>query len=436
MASFLNRKKIFGDYIEIDQLGKGTFGQVFLVKKKDDTGETDSRTQKFALKKIPFPEANRKREEELVQREEDILKTVKHRHLVGYVDSFRDKNTVYMIMEYCDGGTLHAFIRKLTNGMPEDMFLCFVEQIAHGIKYLHQKKIMHRDIKTKNILLSSGNILKICDFGIAKFTEYTGSAVNSTWMGTPRYMSPEIVQRKPYEFKTDIWSLGCTAYEMAMSEYAFSAENLNNIFQDIRENKVPDMSGLTYCEGIKTLIKQMLEISQVKRPSANEVLNIISEHECSTSTTSKTKAERVKSEGSTPDSSYGNIGTTEDSGLGVSSKVKCSCNKAKKYLERASTVFQTMLVEIIQSRQGVDIVKDVKSVRSLEDAEQILKKKGNSRVKKKLNDIMQIVESLYNVEKEIQRLDDMDSTFSSIDFQTFSTCSSTASRTRTRYSTE
>ncbi|XP_033746183.1 serine/threonine-protein kinase Nek4-like isoform X2 [Pecten maximus] len=439
MAGFINRKETFGSYVEIEQIGRGTFGKVYLVKKADDTSRDDSRVQKFALKKIHFPTSNRKREEELVQREEDILKAVKHRNLVRYVDSFREKDNVYMVMEYCDGGTLHSYIRELKEGMPEDMFSCFMEQIATGLKYLHKKNIMHRDIKTKNIMLSKGNVLKICDFGIAKFN----TAYNSVWMGTPRYMSPEIVRNEPYEFKTDIWSLGCTAYEMAVSEYAFTAKTLDKIFDDIRTNKVPDMSKIVYCEDIKTLIKQMLEVSQERRPSAKDVLKSISEHECTIPISSQAKGTRrpvtgrgVESEQSTPDYTLDATCTAGDSGLGVSSKVKGSCIKAKKHLERASTEFQSMLVEIIHSRQGVDIVKDIKSDLSLEKAEGILKRSGNSRVNKKFRDIMQIVESLYNVEKEINRLDDLDATFSSLESQTFSTCPTSSSRTRSRYNTE
>ncbi|OWF55869.1 serine/threonine-protein kinase nekl-2-like [Mizuhopecten yessoensis] len=446
MAGFAARKKTFGDYVEVDLIGKGTFGQVYLVKKADEKGQKESRIQKYALKKIPFPAAaNRKREEELVQREEDILKTVKHRHLVRYVDSFRDKDTVFMVMEYCDGGTLHSYIRELNEGMPEDMFLCFVEQIAQGLKYLHKKKIMHRDIKTKNILMSRGNILKICDFGISKVVEHAGPAANSVWMGTPRYMSPEVVRKEPYAFKTDIWSLGCTAYEMAMSEYAFSAESLAKIFKDISVNTVPDLSGIPYCDDIKTLIRNMLEVTQGKRPSAKDVLKIIAEHECTVPITPSAKASR-KTEGdedseqstlaSTTERSLPHtqaaFGTTGDSGLGVSSKLKHSSTKAKRYLEGASTELQSMLVEIIHSRNGVDIVKEIKSASSLKEAEQILKRNQNTRVTKKFSDIMQIIESLYNTEREIHRLEDIDTTFSSLESQTFSTFSSTPSRSRTR----
>ncbi|XP_069101698.1 serine/threonine-protein kinase nekl-2-like isoform X1 [Argopecten irradians] len=441
MARVVLQKEKFGEYVEIELIGKGTFGKVYLVKKSDDKGKDDSEVQKYALKKIRFPDTNRDRQEELVQREEDILKAVNHVNVVRYVDSFRDKDNVYMVMEYCSGGTLHSYIRDLNNSMEEDNFLNFMNQITKGLKYLHRKDIMHRDIKTKNIMISSGHVLKICDFGISKFR----ANINSVWMGTPRYMSPEIVKKHPYEFKTDIWSLGCTAYEMAVSEYLFKADTLDKIFEDIRSDKVPDMTRVPYCEDLKTLIKKMLEVSPEKRPTAKEVLKIIDNHECTPSRVSLatpslgqrrgTESEQSTVTDNTPETQgiYSRTDTGGDSGLGVSSKMKRCSSKAKKYLERASTEFQTMLVEIIHSRDGVDIVKDIKTAVSLEEAGKILKQRGNARVNRKFQDVMKIVESLYNIEKEINRLEDVDASFSSL--ESFFTCQSTMSQSRSRKNT-
>ncbi|KAF5404745.1 hypothetical protein PHET_01566 [Paragonimus heterotremus] len=102
---------------------------------------------------------------------------------------------------------------------------------------MHERNILHRDLKTQNIFLTRSNIIKVGDLGIAKVLESSNSMA-TTLIGTPYYMSPELFANKPYNHKSDIWALGCVLYEMATLKHAFSAENFNALSYKIMSGKV------------------------------------------------------------------------------------------------------------------------------------------------------------------------------------------------------
>lgn len=119
-------------------------------------------------------------------------------------------------MEYADGGDLHSLIRQRKGSpIPEGMILDLLVQMCLALKHLHDRKIIHRDLKTENIFLNKAGVLKLGDFGIAKVFKNTLQFAK-TKIGTPMYMSPEIFQDlAKYNHKTDMWSLGCIVYEVA-----------------------------------------------------------------------------------------------------------------------------------------------------------------------------------------------------------------------------
>lgn len=119
-------------------------------------------------------------------------------------------------MEHADGGDLQTKIKKVkeeNSYLTEDQVLNYFTQICLAIKHLHDRKILHRDLKSQNIFLTKSGIVKLGDFGIAKVLSHTKENVQ-TIVGTPYYLSPEIVENKPYNYKSDIWSLGILLYEM------------------------------------------------------------------------------------------------------------------------------------------------------------------------------------------------------------------------------
>ena len=125
-------------------------------------------------------------------------------------------------MVYCEGGDVYSKI-KASKGknFSEDVILEWLVQMGLALFYLHERKILHRDMKTQNIFLKNGKI-RLGDFGIAKVLDSTKDFAN-TCIGTPYYMSPELFKNKPYGYKSDVWALGCVLYEMCNLRHAFDA---------------------------------------------------------------------------------------------------------------------------------------------------------------------------------------------------------------------
>ena len=128
-------------------------------------------------------------------------------------------------MEYCEGGDLYQKIKNNKGKtFAETQIMEWFVQMCLALYYLHDKKILHRDLKTQNIFLRNTRV-KLGDFGIAKVLDSTQQFTN-TCIGTPYYMSPELFKYKPYSYKSDIWALGCVLYEMCNLKHAFDAQSL------------------------------------------------------------------------------------------------------------------------------------------------------------------------------------------------------------------
>jgi len=129
-------------------------------------------------------------------------------------------------MEYCEHGDLHSYLKKLKNNkyLSENVVWKFFIQISLGVHHLHHHNILHRDLKTLNIFLTKENNIRIGDLGVAKMMASAENFVRSK-VGTPYYLSPEICEDRPYNNKSDIWSLGCVLYEMCSLKHPFEAKN-------------------------------------------------------------------------------------------------------------------------------------------------------------------------------------------------------------------
>jgi len=145
-------------------------------------------------------------------------------------------------------------------------------QIVLALKYIHGLKILHRDLKASNLFLSSTGSLKIGDFGIAKVLE--GTLENAqTMVGTPYYMSPEIIENKPYQFKSDVWSLGCILYELCTLEHTFRAANIIELIKKIL-NEVPEPIPSCYSRELQEIITLILSKNPIQRPSIDQLLQV------------------------------------------------------------------------------------------------------------------------------------------------------------------
>ena len=161
-----------------------------------------------------------------------MLKAMRHPYIITYKESFMDKRCLCIVMDYADGGDLYT---KIANQKKigkvcysEDQILDWFVQMALAIKHIHDRKILHRDLKTQNIFMNQNGSIKIGDFGIARVLSDTKSKAK-TVVGTPYYLSPEIIKSEPYSFKSDIWSLGVLLYEMCALTPPFNAQSVHQL---------------------------------------------------------------------------------------------------------------------------------------------------------------------------------------------------------------
>ncbi|XP_023573036.1 serine/threonine-protein kinase Nek5 isoform X3 [Octodon degus] len=175
-------------------------------------------------------------------------------------------------MEYCEGGDLMRRIHRQRGVLfGEDQILGWFVQISLGLKYMHDRKIVHRNIKAQNIFLSkNGMIAKLGDFGIARVLN-NSMELAQTCIGTPYYLSPEICQNQPYNNKTDIWSLGCVLYELCTLQHPFEGKNLHQLALKIFQARVaPIPPGFSL--DLRSLVKQLFRVSPRERPSEGSIL--------------------------------------------------------------------------------------------------------------------------------------------------------------------
>ena len=153
---------------------------------------------------------------------------------------------------------------------PEAQILEWFAQILLALLYLHELKILHRDLKTQNIFLKNSKI-RLGDFGIAKVLDGTRDFAN-TCIGTPYYMSPELFKNKPYSYKSDVWGLGCVNYEMCNLRHAFDAQSLNGLAMKIMKGAFPPTTPF-YSKALRDLIVKMICVNPLQRPSLLDILN-------------------------------------------------------------------------------------------------------------------------------------------------------------------
>lgn len=161
--------------------------------------------------------------------EAKILEVLNHPNIIKFKDVFKDKKLfLNVVMEYADDGELADKIKeKKRTGQvfTEEEILNYFTQICLAIKHCHDRKILHRDLKAHNVFLTRRGLVKLGDFGIARVLGGTRDKARSI-VGTPLYLSPEILRSQPYNTKTDIWSLGTLLYEMAALQPPWTSPDL------------------------------------------------------------------------------------------------------------------------------------------------------------------------------------------------------------------
>ncbi|XP_068798578.1 serine/threonine-protein kinase Nek1 isoform X19 [Struthio camelus] len=250
-------------YIKVQKIGEGSFGKAILVKAKENG-------QQYVIKEINISKMSNKEREES-RREVAVLANMKHPNIVLYRESFEENGCLYIVMDYCEGGDLFKKINAQKGILfSEDQILDWFVQICLALKHIHDRKILHRDIKSQNIFLTKDGTVQLGDFGIARVLNSTVELAR-TCIGTPYYLSPEICQNKPYNNKSDIWALGCVLYEMCTLKHAFEAGNMKNLVLKIISGSFPPVS-MHYSYDLRNLLSQLFKMNPRDRPSVNSIL--------------------------------------------------------------------------------------------------------------------------------------------------------------------
>ena len=247
-------------------LGKGSFASVILVTRKIDR-------KIYAMKRINISKMDIK-EREGTLNEIRILASLSHPNIIGYKEAFFDENskTLNIVMEYADDGDIDKKIKdnlKKSNMFSEETLWSWIIQILEGLKYLHDNKIMHRDLKCANLFLMKTGLLKLGDLNVSKIAKL---GIAQTQTGTPYYISPEVWEEKPYDYKCDIWSVGCIIYEMCTLRPPFRGTSLKELYRNIKNGYYIPISNY-YSKDMKDLISMMLVVDSHKRASADDLLN-------------------------------------------------------------------------------------------------------------------------------------------------------------------
>ncbi|XP_006834664.1 PREDICTED: mitogen-activated protein kinase kinase kinase 19 [Chrysochloris asiatica] len=253
-------------------LGKGAYGTVYC-------GLT-SQGQLIAVKQVALDTSDKlgtEKEYRKLQEEVDLLKVLKHVNIVAYLGTCLEENIVSIFMEFVPGGSISSIINRF-GPLPEMVFCKYTKQILQGVAYLHDNCVVHRDIKGNNVMLMPTGIIKLIDFGCAKRLAWAGlngthSDMLKSMHGTPYWMAPEVINESGYGRKSDIWSIGCTVFEMATGKPPLaSMDRMAAMFYiGAHRGLMPSLPD-RFSEHAVDFVRVCLTRDQYQRPSALQLL--------------------------------------------------------------------------------------------------------------------------------------------------------------------
>ncbi|KAJ3345736.1 Protein kinase [Entophlyctis luteolus] len=251
-------------YKRVRQLGEGASGKVYLAQ---PTPEVTGHPPLVAIKQMNLKKQPRK---ELLVNEIRFMKELRHPNIVCYLDSFLVRDDLWLVLEYMEGGKLTDIIDTSPLTEPHISAICL--ETLKGLQHLHQRQIIHRDIKSDNILLSAEGQVKLTDFGFsAKLS--SDRHRRATMVGTPYWMAPEVVKQKDYGAKVDVWSLGIMAIECIEGEPPYLDEDPLKALYLIATNGTPTLKHPDSVSAVfKSFLGDCLEVDVAKRATSESLL--------------------------------------------------------------------------------------------------------------------------------------------------------------------
>jgi serum/glucocorticoid-regulated kinase 2 len=249
------------DFNIISVIGRGFYGKVMLVEKKD-SGEY------FAIKSIHKGLLIENGKTNSVLAERNLMMKAKYPFIVTLYFTFQTRSKFYLGLEYVDGGDLFYHLRNV-GLIPLDDARLYIAEIGLAISYLHSIGIVYRDLKPENVLLDHNGHVKLADFGLSK--DIMDNEIASSFCGTPEYVAPEMIQKKQYGYVVDEWSLGVLLYEMVFGFPPFSGSNKDKLYEKILKSEpaIPEGSD----PAMKDIINKLLTKDPKNRPMFKDLMS-------------------------------------------------------------------------------------------------------------------------------------------------------------------
>jgi serine/threonine protein kinase len=284
-------------------IGKGKFSVVYKGVRKSDK-------LVVAVKQIAFFEIGDARTREKRLKEIGLVQNLKHQHIIRYIDGFFESKQLCLIFEFAEAGDLKRQIKKAREKearFDERVIWKYFSQVAEAVQHLHHRRILHRDLKPANVFLTLQGTVKVGDLGLSRLLSENTLEAHSK-VGTPLYMSPEVLKGRGYERSSDVWSLGCILYELALLKSPFKEDGLNlyELFRRITDPnfQYPPISDI-YSFELRDLVNGMLMRDPTARPDIDEVVSRANAMRDSTAQAAREAAGKIAAAAATTTSSQG-----------------------------------------------------------------------------------------------------------------------------------